>query len=204
MSRPCPNLTSYSNSHLGVSSRAAPSRLCKRGHPLNWTISRDRSLPSMKSIVLLNDTSSDLHHGCSLVVRTIETLAIECGLKIVTRSKCMRTGGRTPAYWNACDKPISSSSTAKGTIHHDRQQGAFCSRRELGAPTQDPCGSSQRDLAVQQRVIRRSLKNFDLVGACPRKRKRSRDRTAGRRLPDRTRLPCSTNGPPPRRDLASW
>lgn len=73
--------------------------------------------------VLLNDTTLDHHHGCTLVARTIATLASANGIAIVARSPVhhdWRTDRALQITMESADLIIVNG---EGTIHNDRPAG---------------------------------------------------------------------------------
>lgn len=79
----------------------------------------------VKRVVLLNDTSADLHHGCALVTRTIEQLTGDNGLSIVARSRVHEDWRADAALRESMAKASLILVNGEGTIHHDRPAGSI-------------------------------------------------------------------------------
>lgn len=73
--------------------------------------------------VLLNDTVYDRHHGCTLVGRTIDSLAVRNGIEIVGRSPVHHDWRSIPPLLRAMESADLILINAEGTIHHDRPAG---------------------------------------------------------------------------------
>ncbi len=73
-----------------------------------------------KRAVLINDTLSDRHFGCHRVIRTIEGLAAEHGIKIVERSPVHVDWQSNASVIDAIESADIVLVNGEGTIHHDR------------------------------------------------------------------------------------
>lgn len=75
--------------------------------------------------ILINDTRSECHHGCSTVYETIAQLAKRSTIDILATApvhRDWRTDKRVLAAFDECDVVIVNG---EGTIHHDRPAGRW-------------------------------------------------------------------------------
>jgi polysaccharide pyruvyl transferase WcaK-like protein len=79
--------------------------------------------PAMVEAVLLNDTRIDLHHGCTTVIETIDTLAARSGIKVIAKSPAHSNWRADPEITSAIDRADLVIVNGEGTIHHDRPAG---------------------------------------------------------------------------------
>jgi polysaccharide pyruvyl transferase WcaK-like protein len=77
----------------------------------------------MKSVVFLNDTTTQMHHGCELVMKQIRQKLLERDIKISAYSKEGTDWQQDKAFMKAmryCDAVVVNG---EGTIHHNRPAG---------------------------------------------------------------------------------
>ncbi len=73
--------------------------------------------------VLLNDTRVDLHHGCTTVIETIDTLCSANNIEITHRVPAHTDWRANPANTAAMAEADLILINGEGTIHHDRPAG---------------------------------------------------------------------------------
>jgi polysaccharide pyruvyl transferase WcaK-like protein len=77
----------------------------------------------MKSVVLVNDTTTQMHHGCELVMKQIRNMLALRDIKVIATSEegtDWRKDSRFLAAVKKCDGIIVNG---EGTIHHNRPAG---------------------------------------------------------------------------------
>ncbi|MBI1404574.1 MAG: hypothetical protein GC145_00440 [Caulobacter sp.] len=76
------------------------------------------------SVVVINDTRTDLHHGCWRVMRTLEAQLERVGLEIIARAPAHADWRQDAAVIAAMDRAALVVVNGEGTLHHDRPAGA--------------------------------------------------------------------------------
>jgi len=91
----------------------------------------------MKTAVLLNDTSYENHHGCSIVVKNIEQNLLKRDIKIIATNPVGKNWKKNRSFLEAlkiCDIVLVN---AEGTIHHCSPYGLTL--LEIADATKKPC-----------------------------------------------------------------
>ena len=73
--------------------------------------------------VILNDTRVDLHHGCTTVLETIDTLAARAGIRIIARSPAHTDWRANTTVTSAIERADLVIVNGEGTVHHNRPAG---------------------------------------------------------------------------------
>lgn len=77
----------------------------------------------MKTVVLVNDTTTQMHHGCELVVKQIRSLLAERNIKVIATSKEGTDWRKDNDFLTAAAKCDGIIVNGEGTIHHNRPAG---------------------------------------------------------------------------------
>lgn len=77
----------------------------------------------MKSVVLVNDTTTQMHHGCELVMRQILLLLAKRGIKVLATSDEGTDWRSDQAFLAAAARCDAIIVNGEGTIHHNRPAG---------------------------------------------------------------------------------
>lgn len=77
----------------------------------------------MKSVVLVNDTTTQMHHGCELVMRQIRLLLAKRGIKVLATSDEGTDWRSDKAFLAAAARCDAIIVNGEGTIHHNRPAG---------------------------------------------------------------------------------
>ncbi|GAB60709.1 polysaccharide pyruvyl transferase family protein [Rheinheimera nanhaiensis] len=77
----------------------------------------------MKSVVLVNDTTTQMHHGCELVMKQIRLLLGKRGIKVLATSAEGTDWRCDQAFLTAAARCDAIIVNGEGTIHHNRPAG---------------------------------------------------------------------------------
>jgi len=78
---------------------------------------------SLRTAVLLNDTTVDRHHGCTTVIESIRKLADAAGISIVAAAPAHSDWQADHGFMSALEDSELVIVNGEGTIHHDRPAG---------------------------------------------------------------------------------
>ncbi len=134
----------------------------------------------MLRAVLLNDTRSDLHHGCELVFRTLSNELKARGITLSVTSPPNADWWKIAAVSSAIGKADLVIVNGEGTLHHDAPAGrkllqasSYC--QELGVPSAlINCTWAENSSGTESMALK-----FDLISV--------RDRESARQLDGLTR-----------------
>lgn len=92
-----------------------------------------------RTVVIVNDTSVDRHHGCARVMRTLRTLVARRGMEVIAEAVAHRDWRDDADFARAFARASLVLVNGEGTIHHDRPAGralleAGRAARTLGIP----------------------------------------------------------------------
>lgn len=75
------------------------------------------------AVIILNDTRVDRHHGCSSVMRVLETGLVEAGFRIAATVPAHADWAHDAGFQSALPSVRLLVVNGEGTLHHDRSAG---------------------------------------------------------------------------------
>lgn len=91
----------------------------------------------MKTAVLLNDTSYENHHGCSIVIKNIEQNLLDRNIKLIATNPIGKAWKKNRSFLKALETCDIVLVNAEGTIHHCSPYGLTL--LEIVDATNKPC-----------------------------------------------------------------
>ena len=122
------------------------------------------SILIMKKIALLNDTRTQFHHGCELVVKQIENLLMQRGVLVFATSNEGSDWSNDKKFLKDIEQCQAIVVNGEGTIHHNRPAGKkLLEVSELAQKLNIPCFLVNTTYQSNPPEFKRYLEKFEQI-----------------------------------------